>query len=248
MLFIVSPHYRSSDITALTKTAIALGWDVFDKSYQVPDRFRGSEGAPYGDLFFCEIVSEKLGWRLTRNPINWLATLPKEYTGRDIYICKYSEALQLTEPKFIKPPDDKFFEGDVYENGSKLKDLSIFHNKDVIVSDPMTFTSKYRCFTKNRKVTTACCYYLKHTNLPTPEINIRQNYSHNNNDVISYVNKMLSDPNVFCAPGTVIDIGRYKKDTYAVIGGKPAHSAEIYGCEKTAVLDAIRSSCFMGKV
>jgi hypothetical protein len=106
-----------------------------------------------------------------------------------------------------------------------------------------TFTSKYRCFVKNRVVITACCYWKKSVKMTEAELNKPENYINNHDAVIDFVDKMLTDKQIKCAPGTVIDVARFKKDTYTVIDSIAVWTSPIYGCDMAAVLDAISVAC-----
>lgn len=242
MLLIVTPNYKG-EVQLLSKTAQALGWDVFFGGWRVPKHLLHTPGAVYGEQFFCEIIAEQMNWKLLANPLDWLAKLPEEYVNRKISFTTLSEARKITEEKFIKPADDKCFEAKVYASGSDLSTSEVLDNAPTLVSDVMKFTSEYRCFIKDRRVTTACCYWYKPHPKTEPDINRPENYFVNNDAVLEFVSKMLQDERVEVAPGSVIDVGRFKKDTYTVIESNPVYASGIYGCELVAALDAIKAAC-----
>lgn len=242
MLLITTPN-KHEEITLLSKTAKALGWDVYNEGFRIPDHLLKQPGAVYGEQFFCEIVAEQMGWKLLSNSLDWLTKLPEEYTNRKIIFTKLAEARLLTEEKFIKPADDKCFPAKVYLSGKDLPITPVIDDAPTLISDVMKFTSEYRCFVKNKIVTTACCYLYQKIGMQEPAINKPEHYNNNNDVVIEFVNKLLQDSRVECADGTVIDVGRFKKDTYTVIESNPVWAAGIYGCEPVAVLDAIKAAC-----
>lgn len=242
MLLIVSPNYRD-EIVLLTKTASALGWYIYNGGWVIPPHLLKMRGAVYGERFFCEYVSEQMNWKLHSNPLDWLAKLPEGYVNRKITFSTLASARKITDKKFIKPADDKAFLSAVYNSGNDLPENKILDDTPVLISDVMNFTSKYRCFIKDRAVVAECCYYLKSYNMKEAEINKHSNYDNNSKAVIDFVNNMLKDQLVDCVRGTVIDVGRFKKDTYTVIGSNPVWTSDVYGCELTAVLDVIATAC-----
>lgn len=243
MLLIVTPNHKSQDeVQRLARTAEVLGWNVYKNGWRIPKHLHHTPGAVYGEQFFCEAIAEQMGWRLLSNSLDWLTKLPEEYVSRKIELKTFEEARKIEEEKFIKPADDKCFPAKVYSSGKDLPLLPIINNVPSLISDVMKFTSEYRCFIKNKIVTTVCCYSYKHT-YKEVEINNPENYNINNDAVIEFVSNLLRDERVECAPGSVIDVGRFKKDTYAVIESNPIYASGTYGCEMVAVLDAIKEAC-----
>jgi len=249
MLLIVTPNYKG-EVPVLAKTASALGWDIYNRGWRIPVHLLRSPGAVYGEQFFCEVIAEQMNWNLLSNPLDWLAKLPEEYVNRKITFTTLAEARKINEKKFIKPADDKCFPAQVYESGNDLPKHVVLDNTPTLVSDVVNFTSEYRCFIKDRKVTTACCYLYKHYG-KEPEINNPANYYQNNDLVLEFMTKLLADERVECAPGSVIDVGRCKKDDealkFVVLETNPVYASGTYGCEMVAVLDAINAACVPNK-
>lgn len=242
MLLIIPPSCSGSP-QLIAKTAEALGWKIFNDGWRVPDNLRQQPGAVYGEQYFCEAIAEQMGWKLLKNPIDWIAKLPEEYIHRKVSFMKLEEARKISEERFFKPADNPTFISRIYSSGLELPINPIFNDDPVIVSDVMKFTSEYRCLVKDRQVIAACCYWLKKAGMEKAEINEQRNYENNIEVVIEFVNKLVSDIRVDMAPAVVIDVGRFKKDTYTVIGTKPVWRAAAYGCEQVAFLDAIQSAC-----
>jgi hypothetical protein len=250
MLLITTPNIKP-EVRSLINTAQALGWSVYSDSWNIPVHLRNETGATYGEWLFCETVASQLNWKLIRNSLDWLANLPIEYVNRNIKFTNFSEALKITDEKFIKPADDKVFTAKVYSSGSELRSSTVDIDTPVLVSDVMRFTSEYRCIVKNRKVISACCYWL-HTkqmqNSRNPaEFNLAKNYDNNHADVVGFVSNMLKDGRVECVDSFVVDIGRYDKDKYAVIQENPIYASGIYGCDSVAMLDALKTACMSGR-
>ena len=242
MLLIITPNYKG-EVKLLAKTAQALGWEIYRGGWRIPDHLLKRPGAVYGEQFFCEVVADQMNWKLVANPLNWLAKLPETYTARKVSFMKLSEARNITEEKFIKPADDKCFEAKVYASGKDLTTNPDLNDAPTLVSDVMKFTSEYRCVVKDRRVITSCCYLYKDYRVVEPEINKPINYLVNYDAVVNFVNTMLADESVECAESTVIDVGRFKKDTYAVIESNPVYASGVYGCELVAMLDALKTAC-----
>src|SRR5271165_4242709 len=219
MLLITTPNIKS-EVRSLINTAQALGWSVYSDGWRIPDRIKGSVGAVYGEWLFCETIADQMNWKLERNPLNWLTTLPIEYVNREIIFSNLEYARTLTTEKFIKPADDKVFIAKVYGSGKELT-TALDGNIPVLISDVMRFTSEYRCVIKNREVVSCSCYWLHTKQMQSAkqpaEFNLAKNYDNNFIDVVSFVNKMLKDDRVQCIKSCVIDVGRYDKDKYTVI-------------------------------
>jgi hypothetical protein len=246
MLLITTPNVKS-ETRKIINAAQGLGWAVYNDSWRIPDRLKtNTDIAIYGEWLFCETVAEQTGYKLQRNPLNWLAKLPEEYVNRKVVFTNLGEARRLTERKFIKPADNKLFQAKIYNSGSELTN-SLEDNIPVLISDVMSFTSEYRCIVKNRQVISSCCYWL-HTkqmqNLnQAAELNLSKNYDNKFHDVVNFVNKMLKDDRVECVNSCTIDVGRFDKDRYTIIEENPIYASGIYGCDPVAMLDAIKSSC-----
>ena len=244
-LLITSPADNAENST-LIKTAKALRWEVFCNSWKVPECLIGMDGAVSGEHLFCETIAEQMNWALSCEPIDYLLSLKEEYICRKLQILSLKEARGIEETKFFKSLMGKIFQSGVYENAKIfLPKIDIFDDYKILVSDPMNFTSQYRFFIRENEIVSSCCYSYKDTSWEKHKINDSAYYSKNRDATISFVSEMLKS-NPITRNSAVIDIGRYKKDSYAVIDVKPAYTANIYGCESTASLDVIRKSCVSG--
>jgi hypothetical protein len=227
MLLIIPSTNNKDEIFDLSATAKALGWNVFHSGWRPPDHIKNQPGVVYGEDIFCEVIADQMNWKLISNPIEWITTLPEKYVSRKIYCTTAAQARDIKDENLI------------ISEPKSLEDDEI-----ILVSEKVTFTSKYRCFVKNKIVVSSCCYYYKDWN-KEPEFNVNFNYNINHEAIVKFVNDMLIDPEVNCED-SVIDVGRFKKDTYSVIKSKPAYTSELFGCEKVAALDTIKSSCRQG--
>lgn len=240
MLLIVTPNTSNSEeITSLSRTAESLGWSVYKPTtWRVAPNLIGLPGAVYGELFFCEFIAQQMKWKLFSDPLNWLATLPEKYVKREIMFTNLASARQMKfENKFVKPADDKAFTAKVYTNQDDLPRNDVLDTVPVLISDKVDFVSEYRCFVKDRKVVSISCYQWR------GEVNKVSNWYWRIEPAVKFVNKMLKDSEVSCAPGNVIDVGVFKDDSIAVIESNPAYASGLYGCERVGALDVVRTSC-----
>ena len=226
----------------LGEAARILGWDVIciENGWRIPyDEMTTQAGVVYGEPLFCEVIAQQMNWRLHSNSRDWLVKLPEKYVKRNIYLTTLKEARKISEKKFIKSADDAIFPAKSYNDGSTLPKQDILDDVSVIVSDKIKFMSEYRCFIKDRKVVSICCYSI------TNAVYSKENWYVATDSIIKFTNDMLSDETIECAPGCAIDIGRINGHEMAVINSNPAFTSDLYGCEIVGSFDAIRSSCTM---
>ncbi|MGK5729050.1 ATP-grasp domain-containing protein [Streptomyces sp. URMC 124] len=82
----------------------------------------GGAGAThyYGGPLFAARVRDRLGLCLLEPADEWLAELPRAFSGRAIRTATLAEARALAVPAFVKPPTAKSFPAAVYGDGSRL--------------------------------------------------------------------------------------------------------------------------------
>lgn len=249
MLLIV-PQVASQVNKNLAEVATALGWSISNEGWNVSHRLRGETGAVIGGRVYSENVAKQMEWELLSNSADWLTLLPEEYTARKVSVLTVAQFRALNETKFVKQTDPFWwFKSQAYEPGTFSKYIP--DDTKVLVSDVLRYTSKYRAFVKDRKVIASCCYWLHTRQMEiakqTAEYNLPKNYTNNCDDVVRFIDTVLRDDRVPCVKACAIDAVRYDKDKYAILKSKPAHSANPYGCELVAALDAIKSSCIPRK-
>lgn len=249
MLLLHSPN-QPELIRPIADTARALGWDVYaPKSdwWHIPKEVyvNRPDVAIYGDRSFCWLTGNRLGYRLLDNPPGWLATLPIEYLNHEVKQMKLGEACKLKEPKFVRSLTSSFSPG-VY-TGERLKAVSVYHsNTDVLVSDPLSFTTRYRVLVRNHKPVSCCSF--DHAGMITS----CQRYWYDQDKAISLVDALLQDKRVACVDAIAIDVGRVQIDhrlqfSYHVIGSKPVWTTNLYGSERVAALHTIKAACIKNR-
>jgi hypothetical protein len=246
-MLLITSLMADKDTRSIASVAQALGWSVCNDGWHIPERLKGEQGAAFGTKIFVEQVANQMGWRIIANPEDWTARLPEEYVSRKIGVIPTNEARKIIEPKFMKTIGKEwYFESRIFELGEELPPY-VLGEVPVLVSDVLRYTSKYRCFIKNRKVITSCCYYLRTKQMENAsmvsELNLPKNYVNNYDDVVLFVDRMLQDDRVECVQACAIDVCRFDKDKYAVIGSSSACTTAPIGCELTAVFDAVKTTC-----
>jgi hypothetical protein len=117
---ILAPRF-TDDAQTLWRAAGRLGWNVERlTSWRVPDELRNvPDPVLYLEGLFGPTLAEQFGLRLLEPPVDWIPRLPEEYRKRRVHLTTLGQARTLTEPAFIKPPNDKSFPARVY-SGTEL--------------------------------------------------------------------------------------------------------------------------------
>ena len=239
-ILITTPiHNDDGGASLLANTAEIIGWEVHKPigSWRMPDYIRSKDGAVYGEPLFCEVVADQMNWTLTSNSYNWLATLPEDYVKRNISFMTLAAARAVVKNQFVKPIGGNVFTAKVYADGNELPQHPALDELPVLVSDKVKFQSEYRCFVKDREVVSVSCYVYYGTE------HLKSNWHFGTEPAIEFVNNLLRDDRVACAPGAVIDVGKLKDGEMAIIGSKPAYMSDLFGCEIVGSLDAIKAAC-----
>jgi hypothetical protein len=236
MLFIITPNVND-EILYLAKAAESIGYEVIcpSSSWKVPENMRHRPGMVYGKDLFCQVVASQMNWTLLSNSPQWITTLPHKFINREIYYTTVAEARKEKSRKYFKLTDTDHFASGIRNSGRELPTNDVFGSDGILVSDNMIFTSEYRCVVKNRTAITACCYR------KLQEVNLKSNYLFNHDMIIKFVNFLFKEK-IECVPGSIIDIGKYDKDKFAIISSKTPYSSNMFGCEPIAMLNAIKAS------
>ncbi|MFF2024290.1 ATP-grasp domain-containing protein [Streptomyces sp. NPDC058171] len=136
-----------------------LGCEVLPGRW-VPDAVRGAAGpALFAGPGFADVVAVQLGLGLLEAPVDWLAGLPRELTGRHVACVPLAAARALRRPAFVKPPNDKSFPARIYPDGSRLPGPDALDDTTpVLVSDVVAFSAEYRLFLLDGEVRTGSRY------------------------------------------------------------------------------------------
>ena len=230
-----TPRY-SEDSQALWKAAAALGWKTERlATWRVPDHLKSVEDpVVYGEALFAPALAEQVGRVLSNPPEDWLVRLPYEYKQRTITMTTLGEARSLTEPAFVKPPNDKSFPAGVYRGDDLPTEFE--DCMSVLISEVVQWEREFRCFILNRRLETFSLYsrfgelQREHGFASQPQ---------EDEEARTFVQKMLDDQRVELPAATVVDVGTIQGKGWACVEQNAAWGAGIYGCDPTAVLRVV---------
>lgn len=235
---ILTPRY-TEDSQALWRAAIRLGWGVERLSgWRVPSELLSVlDPVLYLEALFGPMLAEQIGLKLIEPPDEWLPCLPDKYRKRQVSLMSLRSARQLSEPAFIKPPNDKSFPAKVYK-GAELPE-GYDEDSPVLVAEIVSWEKEFRCFVLEREPQTISIY-------------LRNNEFQRQNDFVTgesefqeaeaFIQTILSDSTVDIPNATVIDVGVISGRGWAVVELNSAWGAGIYGCDPEKVLEVLRYS------
>jgi hypothetical protein len=181
--------------------------------------------------------AQQLGLKLIEPPVQWLAKLPGRYAQRWIECMTLGQARTLTEPQFIKPPNDKSFSAQVYATGLDLPS-DFPDDMPAIVAEPVRWRIEFRCFVRDRKVLTLSPYLCDGIFLG-PEFSAEdEDYAAARN----FAESLLRDTTVDVPRAIALDVGLIDKRGWAVVELSGAWSSGIYGCDPDAVLTVLEAA------
>ena len=227
----------TEDNQGLWRAAVNLGWNVERvRGVTVPEGLADPEIVIYVESLFAPTIADSLGLTLIDPPDDWLVRLPSEYRQRDLRLTTLGDARRLTEPKFIKPPNEKSFEAKVYRSGIELP-VEFDDSTAVLIAEPVTFEIEYRCFVLNRMVRTMSPYLrggqlAKASGFSSPEGEAAE--------AREYASRLMADQSVGFPQAVVLDIGKIANRGWAAVELNGAWGSGIYGCVPSAALEVIR--------
>lgn len=157
MTLLLPPRLTAS-AERLRDAAHARGLDTVRlDGFAVPEGLRAAH--LHAGPRFADAVAPGLGIGVLEAPSDWLARLPREFTGREIRLMPIREAYALRRPVFVKSPNDKDIPALVYADGSRLPGPdAVDPRTPVLVSDVARYTAEYRMFLLDGAVHTASRY------------------------------------------------------------------------------------------
>ncbi|MFK4107520.1 ATP-grasp domain-containing protein [Streptomyces sp. NPDC002176] len=151
----LAPQYTTTS-ELLSTSARRRGMDV---DVLTPTAVRRTGGHYYGGPAFAARVADDLEVALLEPSDDWLATLPRQYTGRHIAMATLGEARGLTRPAFVKPPREKSFPAAVYADGTRLPTgPELSPDVPVLISDVVTWAAEFRLHILDGEVRTGSQY------------------------------------------------------------------------------------------
>ena len=238
---ILPPRYTIDSI-ALWKTAIALGWSVerlqnwrIDRNKTILDPFI------YGEPLFAEVVAESLSIGLIEPQLDWLTTLPNDYTKRKVKFMTLSNLEQITETSFIKPAKDKCFAALVYQSGKEISKSFLPSDTPILVSEPVEWEIEFRCFINDRQIKTISSYWQNGKSTEQPDgswLGTATEYQ----QAQDFCNRVLDDSQVEVPDAVVIDVGKIVGKGWAVIEANSAFGSGLYGCDPYKAIEVIKKA------
>lgn len=239
-LLLLPPRY-SPDSIALRGAALEAGWEVERlASWRVPEHI-GARGdlVFYGEPLFAAVVAAQLGVALLEPPLDWTARLPERFLRRGLRFTDLGAARDLPGPLFVKPADDKSFTSRVYGSGAELPAPDVLPDGlPVVVGEPVAWELEVRCFVADRRRVTTSLYLRRGALNEAPDGSWpwtagEREAAH------AFLEQVLTANDVALPPGVVVDVGLIEGRGWAVVEANAAWGSGIYGCEPSAVLEAL---------
>ncbi|MEY9969043.1 hypothetical protein ABIA33_007130 [Streptacidiphilus sp. MAP12-16] len=226
---LVLPPRLTDSATSLRDTAQARGIRTVQlPTFTVPTGLQAQH--LHAGPGFADTVAENLGIALLEAPADWLATLPAQFTRREVRAMPLGEAYALRRPVFVKSPNDKGITARVYADGSRLPGPdAVDPTTLVLVSDVVTFTSEFRLFVLDGHVRTAS-RYAQHGRLSLGPVS-REGSAFAANLLAACAHTLPS--------AIVIDIGTIADNQWAVIEANAAWASGRYTADPDALLDVV---------
>lgn len=235
---ILSPRF-TEDSQLLWRAAGRLGWDVERlPSFRVPEWLTSvDEPVLYVEALMAPFVAEQFGLILRGPSEDWLPTLPEEYRRRAVRLTTLGKAREITEPTFVKPPNDKSFRAGVYQSGELPTEFPA--DMPVLVSEIVTWEKEFRCFLLDRQWRTFSVY-LRHGELAKDD-----DYASTDDEqaeMRQFVESILADDRVPLPRAVVMDVGVIANRGWAVVELNAAWGSGLYGCDPQEVLHVLRQT------
>ncbi len=233
-LLLSSRH--TDDNQALWRAAIRREWSVVRaRGIRLPE-IEDSEIILYVEALFAPTIAGLLGRKLLELREEWLVHIPFELRKREIELMSLGQARKLTEPAFVKPPNDKIFPAQVYQSGQDLP-VEFDDELSVLVAEPVQWEVEFRCFCLNGTVKTVSPYLrsgrlakLTGYEASAEELNL----------ATLFAESVLDAADSITPKAVVIDVGKIAGQGWAVVEANAAWGSGIYGCAPDKVLDVIR--------
>jgi hypothetical protein len=231
---LILEKWQSRDYTVLETACHWAGIDVI----RIPKRALGAlahktpiDGtALRGGTSFCRKAARLLGARVLEPADDFLPSLPRQYSKRTLELMTLAEARLITDRRFIKPVNDKFFPAGVYENGDEVPSTIHGETIAVIASDPVVWEVEYRLFVLDREVRAISPYGLAEGVRAEPRIEA---------EARAFGETALADPAVRLPRAVVLDVGIIQDAGWAVVEANTAVMSGIYDCEPESVLEVL---------
>lgn len=112
----------------------------------------------------------------------------------------------------------------------------------VLVSDPVSWESEFRCFVLEKRVAAISIYSRNGDLVETEDGNWPASPSEWK-DALGFANQVLQDARVTFPPAGVLDVGVIKDQGWAAVEANACWGAGIYGCDPHTVLQTLARAC-----
>ncbi|MFF3610048.1 ATP-grasp domain-containing protein [Streptomyces sp. NPDC002463] len=184
-------------------------------------------------------LAGRLGFALLEPEDDWLARLPKEFTGREVRMATLADAWAVDRPTFAKPPRDKSFRADVYADGSRLP-TDLDPATPVLLSDVVTFAAEYRLFLLDGRIATGSRYAVFGRLDPRP----LDGHGTVAQEITEFVDLLVAETGSALPSAVVVDVGQlldpYRPGhRWAVVEANMAWFSHAYAADPARVLDVV---------
>ena len=237
---LILPPRFTEDAQLLWRAASELGWSTERLSgWRVTDHLLTvTEPVIYVEPLFAPMVAEQFGIEFKEPPIDFLPSLPEHLRRRTITLSTFGEVAKLSQPMFVKTPNDKMLAARVYDG-----DFPQGFTDDVVVliAEPVQFVKEFRCFIAQQTVRTLSIYHRD------GELQRAAGYRCEPDELDEARRFAESVLREITLPETIVlDVGLIQDRGWAVIELNAAWGSGVYGCDPAEVLDVLRMECRKG--
>ena len=127
--------------------------------------------------------------------------------------------------------------------GSELPEIeSLGAMSPVLVSEPVSWESEFRCFALEKRVA-AMSIYSRNGDLVETEDGTWPASPSESKDALDFANQVLQDARVSFPSAGVLDVGVITNSGWAVVEANACWGAGIYGCDPRSVLKTLARAC-----
>jgi hypothetical protein len=229
---------NTEDNQLVWRAAVERGWSVERvRGLQVPT-VESDRVLVYIESLFAPAIAQRFSLTLIQPPDNWLVKLPKEYRLRDIALTTLGDVADCSLPLFLKPPNEKSFPAQVYDNVEQLL-VDYGPSTPILTSTPVQWEVEYRCFCLDGQVRALSPYFRN------GKLSKLDDFSATEQELSSaknFAERVLRDTRVTTPNAIVIDVGTLSTGEWAVVEANSAWGSGIYGCDPTKVLDVVEQA------
>lgn len=242
---ILSSRY-TTDSQILRETARRLGWETLRLDGQrLPDWFDPPDQqiAMFYTAPHAFEIAAQLKRSLTGCPPDWTMTLPSHFLSREIRQTTLSDALTITEPRFVKHSVSKAFPAAVYTSRSLAEATETIQLESLVhVGEPVSFDVEYRCFVYDRSIATICPY-LRYGKVIADHDDTLGSTADELKAATAFAKSVLDCDDVDCPPAFVLDVGLISDRGWAVVEFNECWASGIYTCDPERVLETLVRAC-----